>query len=93
MIHRDFHPPCDWRKFVEAWDLNAFRDRTTGDADVLFERDTLRSIDGTSSAIANKAYEHHYAAYFQDRWKPTQRISIKAGVRVENNRVFTEDRE
>jgi hypothetical protein len=66
---------------------------TTGDADVLFERDTLRSIDGTSSAIANKAYEHHYAAYFQDRWKPTQRISIKAGVRVENNRVFTEDRE
>jgi len=66
---------------------------TTGDSDVLFERDLLRSIDGASSAIANKAYEHHYAGYFQDRWKPTQRISIKAGVRLENNRVFTEDRE
>ena len=66
---------------------------TTGESDTLFERDVLRSIDGTSSAISNKAYEHHYAGYFQDRWKPTQRISIKAGVRLENNRVFTEDRE
>ncbi len=66
---------------------------TTGSQDVLFERDVLRSLDGTSSAIANKAYEHHYAAYFQDRWKPSPRISIKAGVRVENNKIFTQDRE
>ena len=49
---------------------------------MLFERDVLRSIDGTSSAIANKAYEHAYAAYFQDRWKPSSKISIKAGVRA-----------
>jgi Carboxypeptidase regulatory-like domain/TonB dependent receptor len=66
---------------------------TTGSQDVVFERDVLRSIDGTSSAIVNKAYEHAYDAYFQDRWKPSSRISIKAGVRVENNRIFTQDRQ
>ena len=38
-----------------------------------------------SSAIANKAYEHHYAGYFQDRWKPSSQVAIKAGMRVENN--------
>ena len=53
----------------------------------------VRNIDGTSSSIANDAYEHHYAAYFQDRWKPSQRVSVKAGVRVENNRIYTQDRE
>jgi hypothetical protein len=66
---------------------------TTGSQDVLFERDILRSIDGTASSVSNKAYEHAYAAYFQDRWKPTSKISIKAGVRVENNRIFTQDRQ
>ena len=66
---------------------------TTGSQDVLFERDTLRSIDGSSSSVANKAYEHAYGAYFQDRWKPSSKVSIKAGVRVENNRIFTQDRE
>jgi hypothetical protein len=65
---------------------------TTGSQDVLFERDVLRSLDGTSSSITNKAYEHAYAAYFQDRWKPSSKVSIKAGVRVENNRIFTADR-
>ena len=66
---------------------------TTGSQDVLFERDTLRGLDGTSTSIANKAYEHAYDVYFQDRWKPTSKISIKAGVRVENNRIFTADRQ
>jgi hypothetical protein len=66
---------------------------TTGSQDMLFERDTLRSIDGGSSSVANKAYEHAYGAYFQDRWKPSSKVSIKAGVRVENNRIFTQDRE
>src|SRR5258708_2965474 len=66
---------------------------TTGGQDVLIERDTYRSLDGTSSAVANKAYEHAYDAYFQDRWKPTEKISIKAGVRIENNRIFTQDRQ
>jgi hypothetical protein len=64
---------------------------TTGSADVLFERDVLRGLDGTNT-IANNAYEHAYDMYFQDRWKPTSQISIKAGVRVENNRIFTDDR-
>jgi hypothetical protein len=66
---------------------------TTGNQDVLIERDTLRSMDGTSSTVSNKAYEHHYAMYFQDRWKPSSKVSVKAGVRIENNRIFTEDRQ
>ena len=66
---------------------------TAGSQDTLFERDTYRSLDGASSAVANKAYEHAYDFYFQDRWKPSSKVSIKAGVRVENNRIFTEDRE
>ena len=66
---------------------------TTGSQDILFERDVLRSIDGSSSSVANKAYERAYGAYFQDRWKPSSKVSIKAGVRVENNRIFTQDRE
>jgi hypothetical protein len=64
---------------------------TTGSQDVLFERDILRGIDGTNT-ISNNAYEHAYAAYFQDRWKPSARVSIKAGVRMENNRIFTDNR-
>jgi hypothetical protein len=65
---------------------------TTGSADVLFERDVLRGFDG-GTTIANNAYEHHYAGYFQDRWKPTSRIAIKAGVRLETNSIFTADRQ
>jgi hypothetical protein len=64
---------------------------TTGSQDILFERDILRGLDG-SNTISNNAYEHAYDMYFQDRWKPTPRISIKAGVRVENNRIFTDNR-
>jgi hypothetical protein len=47
---------------------------TTGSADVLFERDILRGFDGGTS-VSNDAYEHHYAAYFQDRWKPSSRVA------------------
>jgi Carboxypeptidase regulatory-like domain len=65
---------------------------TTGNADVLFERDVLRGFDG-GTTIANNAYEHHYAGYFQDRWKPTSRVAIKAGVRFETNSIFTADRQ
>ena len=65
---------------------------TTGSADVLFERDLLRGFDG-GTTIANNAYEHHYAGYFQDRWKPSSRVAIKAGVRVETNSIFTADRQ
>src|SRR5262249_47125856 len=66
---------------------------TTGPQDILNERDTLRSMDGSSSTVSNKAWERHFAMYFQDRWKPSSSVSIKAGVRVENNRIFTQDRE
>ncbi|OLD12787.1 MAG: hypothetical protein AUJ01_15865 [Acidobacteria bacterium 13_1_40CM_3_65_5] len=66
---------------------------TTGSQDILFERDTLRNLDGTGATIANKAYEHHYAMYFQDRWKPSSKVAIKAGVRVETNKIYTADRE
>jgi hypothetical protein len=66
---------------------------TTGSQDVLFERRTLRNLDGSGATIANKAYEHHYAMYFQDRWKPAAKVAVKAGVRVETNKIFTADRE
>jgi hypothetical protein len=66
---------------------------TAGSQDILFERDVLRNLDGTGAAIANKAYEHHYAMYFQDRWKPSSKVAIKAGVRVETNKIFTVDRQ
>jgi hypothetical protein len=65
---------------------------TTGSQDVLFERDILRGFDGGTS-ITNKAWEHHYAGYFQDRWKPTNRVAVKAGIRIEANSIFTADRQ
>ena len=64
-----------------------------GGADILFERHTFRNLDGSGATIANLAYEHHYAGYFQDRWKPTAHVSIKAGLRTETNSIFTKDRE
>jgi hypothetical protein len=64
---------------------------TNGSADVLFERDVLRGFDG-GTTVANNAYEHHYGGYFQDRWKPTSRVAVKAGLRVETTSVFTDDR-
>jgi carboxypeptidase family protein len=65
---------------------------TTGSADQLFERDILRGFDGGTS-VSNDAWEHHYGVYFQDRWKPSQRIAVKAGVRAETTSIFTADRE
>jgi hypothetical protein len=65
---------------------------TSGSADVLFERDILRGFDG-GTTVANNAYEHHYGGYFQDRWKPSSRVAVKAGVRVETSSVFTDDRQ
>jgi hypothetical protein len=65
---------------------------TTGNADILFERDTLRGFDG-GTAVSNNAYEHHYGAYFQDRWKPSPRVAVKAGIRVESTSIFTDDRQ
>jgi carboxypeptidase family protein len=66
---------------------------TTGSQDVLFERRTFRNLDGTGATISNLGYEHHYAAYFQDRWKPAAHVSVKAGLRMETNSIFTRDRE
>ena len=61
-------------------------------ADVLFERDILRGFDGGTS-VSNDAYEHHYGGYFQDRWKPSAHVAVKAGIRVEDTSVFTADRQ
>jgi len=66
---------------------------TTGSQDILFERQVLRNLDGTGAIIANRAYERHYAMYFQDRWKPSSKVAVKAGVRVETNRIYTADRQ
>jgi hypothetical protein len=30
--------------------------------------------------------------YFQDRWKPSSKIAVKAGVRIETNKIYTADR-
>jgi hypothetical protein len=65
---------------------------TTGSADQLFERDVLRGFDG-GTTISNDAWEHHYGVYFQDRWKPSQRVAVKAGVRAETTSIFTADRQ
>jgi len=65
---------------------------TTGSADQLFERDVLRGFDGGTS-VSNDAWEHHYGGYFQDRWKPSARVAVKAGVRIETTSVFTADRQ
>ena len=65
---------------------------TTGNADVLFERDILRGFDGGTS-VSNDAYEHHYGFYFQDRWKPSSRVAVKAGLRAETTSIFTADRQ
>jgi hypothetical protein len=65
---------------------------TTGSADVIFERDTFRT-NGSGTQVANEAWERVYGFYFQDRWKPTSNISIKAGFRVDWNRIWTRDRE
>jgi outer membrane receptor protein involved in Fe transport len=65
---------------------------TTGSADVLIERDTYRT-NGSGTTVNNYAYEHVYGGYFQDRWKPRSNLSLKAGVRVDHNAIFTQDRE
>ena len=70
-----------------------FRPPGTTGQDVLFERRTLRNFAGTGATIDNEAHERHAAFYFQDRWKPTSSISIKAGLRIETNSIYTKDRE
>ena len=65
---------------------------TTGSADVLFERDTFRT-NGEGTVVNNEAWENIYGVYFQDRWKPWHNVSIKAGFRVDSNRIYTKDRE
>lgn len=66
---------------------------TTGSADILFERDVNRNNDGTGATTNNQATVTYYAGYFQDRWKPTPRVSVKAGFRVEAISLTTADRQ
>ena len=66
---------------------------TTGNADILFERDVNRNFDGTGSTASNLVFTHYYAGYFQDRWKPTSRVSVKAGLRVEKADLTVRDRQ
>jgi hypothetical protein len=65
---------------------------TTGNADVLFERDTFRT-NGSGTQVANEAWSRIFGFYFQDRWKPTSSVSVKAGFRIDANRIYTKDRE
>ena len=65
---------------------------TTGASDILIERDTFRT-NGSGTTVNNYAYERVYGGYFQDRWKPRSNVSIKAGIRIDSNAIFTEDRQ
>ncbi|MEO5894332.1 MAG: TonB-dependent receptor [Vicinamibacterales bacterium] len=65
---------------------------TTGSADVLFERDTFRT-NGSGTKVSNQARENIYGIYLQDRWKPRSNLSIKAGFRIDSNRIYTKDRQ
>ncbi|MEO7276086.1 MAG: TonB-dependent receptor, partial [Vicinamibacterales bacterium] len=65
---------------------------TTGASDILFERDTFRT-NGSGSQVDNEARESIYGIYFQDRWKPRSNISVKAGFRIDSNRIYTTDRQ
>jgi hypothetical protein len=62
---------------------------TNGEADVLFQRSTFRNFAGTGSDVANESYERYFGGYFQDRWKPTRQISVKLGVRIDSNKIYT----
>src|SRR5262249_47876242 len=64
----------------------------TGAADPPFGPDTVRP-NGTGPNVDNYAYEHIYGGYIQDRWKPRSNISIKAGIRIDSNAIFTQDRQ
>jgi hypothetical protein len=66
---------------------------TTGSADILFERRTFRNLTGTGGSVANESYEHYFGGYIQDRWKPRPNISVKAGFRIDSNKVYTKDRQ
>lgn len=65
---------------------------TTGSADILFERDTFRT-NASGAQVANEAHSNIYGGYFQDRWKPRPNLSVKAGFRIDSNRIYTKDRE
>ena len=65
---------------------------TTGSADVIFEQDTFRT-NGSGTKVSNEATENIYGGYFQDRWKARHNLSIKAGFRIDSNRIYTKDRE
>ena len=65
---------------------------TSGASDVLFERDTFRT-NGSGAKVANEAWSRIVGFYFQDRWKPASNVSVKAGFRLDRNRIYTKDRE
>ena len=81
------------RRDVRPMELYFRPPGTTGGSDILFERQTFRSLAGTGSEVFNKAWENVYAGYFQDRWKPRPNISVKVGFRIDSNRIYTRDRE
>lgn len=66
--------------------------RQPGAADILFEQNTFRT-NGGDAIVRNEATQRIFGGYFQDRWKPRQNISIKAGVRIDANKIQTKDRE
>jgi hypothetical protein len=65
---------------------------TTGSADILFEQQTFRNLDGAGSDLLNERYQHTWAIFFQDRWRPMSNLTVKGGVRIESNKMYATDR-
>ena len=64
----------------------------TGPADMLYEVDSFRNLAGTGSHQDNEAHQIETGTYFQDRWKVTSNVSLKAGFRVDHHQIYTKDR-
>ena len=66
---------------------------TTGAADVLFERDTFRTNGGGTDVSQRGVRDTSTAATSRIAGSRGSNISIKAGFRVDSNRIYTKDRE
>jgi len=61
------------------------------------QADRIRFVDtGVASGYgtdwtASPTIDQHYSGYAQDRWSPTNRVSITAGVRVDHQKLFYTD--
>ncbi|HEY7291449.1 MAG TPA: carboxypeptidase regulatory-like domain-containing protein [Vicinamibacterales bacterium] len=83
----------DWYRLGINGQSGSYRISYPGTPDNPGAADRIRFIDtGTYSDFANgwtagANVDQHYAFYAQDRWSPTNRVSITGGVRVDHQNV------